>query len=180
MRKHRIQQPLLPFFTDSALWKQFPLDRQDRCRLLLARLLAEWSKPKSKKGVPMNAEKIQLTHRERAAYVYVRQSSMQQVRHAQEGQKRQYALEPRAQALGFRQVVVIDEDLGKSGSGSVERPGFGQLLTAVCQGTVGAIFALESPRPHGHRGKNKSVSCVPAKRATGLPLRLTLPTLAMP
>ena len=40
MRKQRIQQPLLPFFTDSALWKQFPLDRQDRCRLLLARLLA--------------------------------------------------------------------------------------------------------------------------------------------
>jgi DNA invertase Pin-like site-specific DNA recombinase len=94
----------------------------------------------------MNAEKIQLTHRERAAYVYVRQSTMQQVRHAQEGQKRQYALEPRAQALGFQQVVVIDEDLGKSGSGSVERSGFGHLLTAVCQGTVGAIFALEASR----------------------------------
>ena len=94
----------------------------------------------------MTAEKIQLTHRERAAYVYVRQSTMQQVRHAQEGQKRQYGLELRAQELGFRQVVVIDEDLGKSGSGSVERPGFGRLLTAVCQGTVGAIFALEASR----------------------------------
>jgi excisionase family DNA binding protein len=94
----------------------------------------------------MNADKIQLTHRERAAYVYVRQSSMQQVRHARESQKRQYALEPRAQELGFREVVVIDEDLGKSGSGSVERPGFGRLLTAVCQGTVGAIFALEVSR----------------------------------
>jgi DNA invertase Pin-like site-specific DNA recombinase len=94
----------------------------------------------------MNAEKIQPTHRERAAYLYVRQSSMHQVRHAQEGQKRQYALEPRARELGFRQVVVIDEDLGKSGSGSVERPGFGRLLTAVCQGAVGAIFALEASR----------------------------------
>jgi DNA invertase Pin-like site-specific DNA recombinase len=71
---------------------------------------------------------------------------MQQVRHAQEGQRRQYALEPRAQELGFRQVVVIDEDLGKSGSGSVERSGFGRLLTAVCEGTVGAIFALEASR----------------------------------
>jgi DNA invertase Pin-like site-specific DNA recombinase len=94
----------------------------------------------------MNAEKIQLIHRERAAYLYVRQSSMNQVRHAQEGQKRQYALEPRAQELGFHQVVVIDEDLGKSGSGSVERPGFSRLLTAVCQGAVGAIFALEASR----------------------------------
>jgi DNA invertase Pin-like site-specific DNA recombinase len=94
----------------------------------------------------MNTEKIQLTHRERAAYVYVRQSSMQQVRHAQEGQKRQYGLESRAQELGFRQVVVIDEDLGKSGSGSVERSGFSRLLTAACQGTVGAIFALEASR----------------------------------
>jgi DNA invertase Pin-like site-specific DNA recombinase len=94
----------------------------------------------------MNAEKIQLTHRERAAYLYVRQSTMQQVRHAQEGQKRQYALQPRARELGFGQVVVIDEDLGKSGSGSVERPGFGRLLSEVCQGTVGAIFALEASR----------------------------------
>jgi DNA invertase Pin-like site-specific DNA recombinase len=42
--------------------------------------------------------------------------------------------------------VVIDEDLGKSGSGSVERSGFGRLLTAVCEGTVGAIFALEASR----------------------------------
>ena len=55
----------------------------------------------------MTAEKIQLTHRERAAYVYVRQSTMQQVRHAQEGQKRQYGLELRAQELGFRQVGVL-------------------------------------------------------------------------
>jgi hypothetical protein len=58
------------------------------------------------------------------------------------------AVEPRAQALDFQQVVVIDEDLAKSGSGSVERSGFGHLLTAVCQRTVGAIFALEASRPH--------------------------------
>jgi DNA invertase Pin-like site-specific DNA recombinase len=94
----------------------------------------------------MNTEKIQATHRERSAYVYIRQSSMQQVRHAKEGQQRQYALEARAQELGFPRVEVIDDDLGKSGSGAVERPGFGRLLTAVCEGTVGAVFALEASR----------------------------------
>ena len=94
----------------------------------------------------MNSEKIQTSHRERAAIVYVRQSSMHQVRHAKEGQKRQYSLELRARELGFRSVVLIDDDLGKSGSGSVERPGFGRLLTAVCEGTVGAVFALEASR----------------------------------
>ena len=92
------------------------------------------------------SEKIQSTHRERVAHVYVRQSTMQQVRYAREGQKRQYALETRAHDLGFSRVVVIDDDLGKSGSGSAERPGFGRLLTAVCEGTVGAVFALEASR----------------------------------
>jgi DNA invertase Pin-like site-specific DNA recombinase len=94
----------------------------------------------------MSTEKIQATHRERAAIVYIRQSSMHQVRNAKEGQKRQYALEARARELGFPQCVLIDDDLGKSGSGSVDRPGFRRLLTAVCEGTVGAVFALEASR----------------------------------
>ena len=94
----------------------------------------------------MNIEKIQATHRERSAIVYVRQSSMQQVRDAKEGQKRQYALAGRARELGFERVAVIDDDLGKSGSGSVERAGFGRLLATVCEGTVGAVFALEASR----------------------------------
>jgi DNA invertase Pin-like site-specific DNA recombinase len=94
----------------------------------------------------MNTEKIQPSHRERTAIVYVRQSSMQQVRHAREGQQRQYALQTRAKQLGFERVEVIDDDLGRSGSGSVERPGFGRLLTAVCEGSIGAVFALEASR----------------------------------
>lgn len=94
----------------------------------------------------MSTEKIQASHRERVAIVYVRQSSMQQVRHAREGQQRQYALQTRAKQLGFERVEVIDDDLGRSGSGSVERPGFGRLLTAVCEGSVGAVFALEASR----------------------------------
>src|ERR1700677_4101705 len=92
------------------------------------------------------SEKIQTMHTEREAYVYIRQSSMQQVRARLEGQRRQYDLRERALALGFPRVVVIDEDLGRSGTGSVERPGFGRLLAAVCAGKVGAVLALEASR----------------------------------
>ena len=91
-------------------------------------------------------DKIKPEHRQRAAYVYVRQSTQYQVRHHREGQQRQYELEPRARQLGFGQVVVIDEDLGRSGSGMQERPGFGRLLGAVCQGLAGAVLALEASR----------------------------------
>jgi DNA invertase Pin-like site-specific DNA recombinase len=91
-------------------------------------------------------DKIRPEHLQRAAYVYVRQSTHYQVRHHREGQQRQYDLEPRARQLGFGQVVVIDEDLGRSGSGMQERPGFGRLLAAVCQGLAGAVLALEASR----------------------------------
>src|SRR5271154_4988630 len=94
----------------------------------------------------MMSEKIQASHTNREACVYIRQSSMQQVRTHLEGQRRQYDLRERAHALGFQRVVVIDEDLGRSGAGSVERPGFGRLLTAVCSGEVGAGLALEASR----------------------------------
>ncbi len=67
------------------------------------------------------SDKIQEHHLQRTAYVYVRQSTMQQVRYHKEGQLRQYSLEKRAQDLGFRKTIVIDEDLGRSGSGRVDR-----------------------------------------------------------
>jgi DNA invertase Pin-like site-specific DNA recombinase len=92
------------------------------------------------------SDKIRPDHLERAAYVYIRQSSLQQVRHHREGQQRQYGLADRAREIGFVRVVVIDEDLGTSGSGKHARPGFGRLLTAVCEGAVGAVFALEASR----------------------------------
>ena len=76
----------------------------------------------------------------------MRQSSLQQVRDHTEGQRQQYALADRSRALGFRKTVLIDEDQGRSGSGQQERPGFGRLLTGVCQGSVGAVFALEASR----------------------------------
>ena len=92
------------------------------------------------------SEKIRPIHTERGACVYVRQSSMQQVRTRLEGQRRQYDLRERAQLLGFQRVTLIDEDQGRTGTGAVERPGFGRLLTAVCSGTVGAVLALEASR----------------------------------
>ena len=91
-------------------------------------------------------EKIRPEHLRRTAYIYVRQSSAHQVRHHQESRQRQYALADRARTLGFAETVVIDEDQGKSGSGRQARSGFGRLLTAVCQGQAGAVFALEASR----------------------------------
>ena len=82
----------------------------------------------------------------RRAIVYVRQSSPGQVIHNQESQRRQYGLVDRARELGFSEVAVIDDDLGRSGSGRVERPGFQRLVAEVCSGEVGAIFCIEASR----------------------------------
>ncbi len=91
-------------------------------------------------------DKLTPAHLALKAYVYVRQSTQQQVRTHHESRQRQYALADRARQLGFAGVVVIDEDLGRSGSGLVDRPGFGQLLTAICQNEAGAVLALEASR----------------------------------
>ena len=67
--------------------------------------------------------KITADHLARAAYVYVRQSSLEQVQHNQESQRRQYGLGDRARGLAWTDVVVVDDDLAISGAG-VRRPGF--------------------------------------------------------
>lgn len=82
----------------------------------------------------------------RRAVVYVRQSSPGQVLHHQESQRRQYGLLDRARELGFQDVVAIDDDLGRTASGLVERPGFQRLVGAVCTGEVGAVFCIEASR----------------------------------
>jgi DNA invertase Pin-like site-specific DNA recombinase len=82
----------------------------------------------------------------RRAIVYVRQSSPGQVVHNQESQRRQYALADRARELGFADILVIDDDLGRSGSGVVERPGFQRLVAQVCTGEVGAVLCIEASR----------------------------------
>jgi excisionase family DNA binding protein len=92
------------------------------------------------------SDKLTSAHLALNAFVYVRQSTQQQVRTHHEGRRRQYALAERARQLGFAGVVVIDDDLGRSGGGLVERPGFGRLLTAICRNEAGAVLALEASR----------------------------------
>lgn len=90
--------------------------------------------------------KITPEHLSRDAVVYVRQSTPGQVLEHTESKRRQYALADSAGQLGFLSVSVIDDDLGRSGSGLVERPGFQKLVAAVCGGTVGAVFCIEASR----------------------------------
>ena len=89
--------------------------------------------------------KITSEHFARSAIVYIRQSTADQLVHNQESQRRQYGLADRARQLGWVSVEVIDDDLGRSGSG-VSRPGFERLLAAICEGRVGAVLAIEASR----------------------------------
>ena len=87
--------------------------------------------------------KITPEHLAREAYVYVRQSTADQLLNNPESRRRQYALV--ARALGWEKAIVIDDDLGRSGDGQV-RPGFERLLAAICAGTAGAVLAIEASR----------------------------------
>jgi DNA invertase Pin-like site-specific DNA recombinase len=92
--------------------------------------------------------KIQGQHLERQAYVYIRQSTPQQVTQHRESQELQYQLQQRAQQLGWRpeQVVVIDEDLGKSAITASGRQGFQSLVAAVGLAQVGLILVTAVSR----------------------------------
>lgn len=83
---------------------------------------------------------------ERRAIVYVRQSTLIQVEENLESQRRQYELAHHARELGFRDIVVIDDDLGISASGTSSRPGFESLVAQICEGVVGGVFCLEASR----------------------------------
>ena len=89
--------------------------------------------------------RIGTDHLAREAIVYVRQSTVGQVINNVESRRRQYALVERARQLGWANVSVIDDDLGRSGSG-VARPGFEKLLAAICEGRVGAVVSIEASR----------------------------------
>ena len=89
--------------------------------------------------------KITPDHLARGAFIYIRQSTVDQLANNHESRRRQYGLAERARALGWTDVTVIDDDLGRSGSG-VSRPGFERLLAAICEGRVGAVFAIEASR----------------------------------
>ena len=92
------------------------------------------------------SEKIRTQHLERKAILYVRQSSPYQVIHNLESQKLQYAMEARLRQLGWREIEVVDEDLGRSASGVVARAGFERMVAEVCLGRVGAVAAREVSR----------------------------------
>ena len=99
----------------------------------------------------MNSEanhKVQAEHLLRKAFLYVRQSTIRQVRENVESTRRQYGLRDRAIALGWplEQIVVIDCDQGQSGSSSAEREGFQKLVTEVSMNRAGIVMGLEVSR----------------------------------
>jgi excisionase family DNA binding protein len=89
--------------------------------------------------------KIMPEHLARTAFIYVRQSTAYQVVNNLESQRRQYGLVDRARQLGWDDIQIVDDDLGKSGGGTA-RPGFEKLLAAICEGRVGAVVSLEASR----------------------------------
>jgi DNA invertase Pin-like site-specific DNA recombinase len=92
------------------------------------------------------SEKISSAHLQRKAVLYVRQSSTYQVNHNLESQRLQYAMQERLKKLGWHEVEVLDEDLGRSAAVAMQRSGFQRLVAEVCMGKVGAVAAREVSR----------------------------------
>ena len=92
------------------------------------------------------SEKIQPQHLSRKAMLYIRQSSTFQVSHNLESGKLQYAMQTRLHELGFAEIEVVDEDLGRSAAGTVSRSGFERMVAEVSLGRVGAVAAREVSR----------------------------------
>jgi DNA invertase Pin-like site-specific DNA recombinase len=88
------------------------------------------------------SDKIRAQHLTRKAMLYVRQSSAYQVSHNLESQKLQYAMQDRLHQLGWNEIEVIDEDLGRSAAGTQTRTGFERMVAEVCLGHVGAVAAV--------------------------------------
>src|SRR3954462_223340 len=82
----------------------------------------------------------------RKAVIYVRQSTPAQVQFNLESQRQQYELVEVARRRGFDAIEIIDDDLGKSASGMVARPGFERLVASLCAGHVGAVLCLDASR----------------------------------
>jgi DNA invertase Pin-like site-specific DNA recombinase len=92
------------------------------------------------------SEKIKPQHLQRKGILYIRQSSPHQVLHNEESRRLQYAMERRLRNLGWGAVEVVDEDLGRSASGTVTRSGFERMVSEVCLGQVGVVAAREVSR----------------------------------
>jgi DNA invertase Pin-like site-specific DNA recombinase len=91
-------------------------------------------------------QKIAVQHLARPAMVYIRQSTLDQVRHNHESRRRQYHLAEHARALGWKEVIVVDDDMGKSGATAAGRTGFQRLVAEVSLGKVGAVLSIEVSR----------------------------------
>src|SRR6201982_3889462 len=100
-----------------------------------------------RRGRPvMISDKVRPHHLERKALLYVRQSSAHQVLHNRESSALQYTMRDRLTALGWSEIEVIDDDLGRSAAGGVQRAGFERMVAQVCMGQVGAVAAREVSR----------------------------------
>src|ERR687885_1728140 len=100
----------------------------------------------SPRATPMSADKIGPQHRARKAVLYGRQSSARQVQHNRESSALQYTMRDRLTVLGWSEIEVIDDDLGRSAAGGVQRAGFERMVAEVCLGKVGAVCAREVSR----------------------------------
>jgi DNA invertase Pin-like site-specific DNA recombinase len=94
----------------------------------------------------MNSDKIGAQHLARKAVLYVRQSSAHQVLHNRESRALQYAMRGRLTQLGWSEIEIVDEDLGRSAAGGVTRSGFERMVASVCLGKVDAVAAREVSR----------------------------------
>jgi len=92
------------------------------------------------------SEKIKPSHLARKAIIYIRQSSQFQVNHYQESKKLQYGMKTRINQMGWHDIEIVDEDLGKSASGTEDRCGFERMVSQVCMGQIGVIAARELSR----------------------------------
>ena len=147
LRHRGVQLDLFRPLPPRPTWRTLPPAVTQRVQRLLARLLAGASRRASsnraaERGCPMS-EKIKPHHLERKAILYVRQSSSYQVTHNEESRRLQYAMQDRLQQLGWREIEVVDEDLGRSAAGTVTRTGFERMVADVCLGKVGAVAARE-------------------------------------
>ena len=92
------------------------------------------------------SDKIGPEHLKRKAVLYVRQSTASQLQHSEESRRLQYAMRSRIHDLGWQQIETIDDDLGRSASGTTERRGFERMVAEVGLGHVGAVCAREVSR----------------------------------
>ena len=138
-------------------WQSLPPQTRQKAIRLMARLFIEHCRTPGTEGKrrppvldqmrrAVMSEKIERHHLERKAIVYVRQSSVHQVMHNRESRALQYAMRERVGQLGWSRIEVIDDDQGRSASGSAEREGFNRMVAEVCLGKVGAVAAREVSR----------------------------------